>query len=114
MASQSSDNEDSESLTVAELPPDMQTSSRRSRWTELFEECRSHPAEWRRIREPLKRSTAAQIASDIRNAHHRNLEKSRLRGFKPDDHWEAKWGPSPSDPDPENYYIWLRFVPKAK
>lgn len=112
MSSGQSDRSDDESLTVAELPPDMQSSGRRSRWAELFEECRAHPDEWRRIREPLRKSTAAQIASDIRNAHHRNLEKSRLRGFQPGDHWEARWGTSPSDPDPENYYIWLKFLPK--
>jgi hypothetical protein len=98
--------------TFAEAPPSKQESARRSRWADLFEECRQHPGEWRRIKEPLKRSTAAQIASDIRNVHKRDSMKTRLRGFKPDDKWEAVWSNSPDDTNTDNYYIWLRFLGK--
>lgn len=102
----------SDTYTIAEAPPTKKIQVRRSRWTDLFDECRNNPGEWRRIREPLKRSTAAQIASDIRNVHRREIEKTRLRGFHQDDKWEAVWANSPNDPNPENFYIWLRYLGK--
>jgi hypothetical protein len=98
--------------TVAEEPPSKTEIVRRSRWADLFEECRTNPGQWRRIKEPLKRSTAAQIASDIRNVHRRDFGKTRLRGFRPDDKWEAVWANSPDDANKDNFYIWLRFMGK--
>jgi hypothetical protein len=97
-------------FTVGSVPPHSQDKQRRSRWAQLFEECREHNGEWRRLIEPLRKTTAAQIASDIRNAHHRDLDKTRLRGFEPGDHWEAVWGHAPDDANPGNYYVWLRYV----
>jgi hypothetical protein len=94
---------------VSEAPP-AERSVRRSKWADLFEECRRRPGEWRRIKEPLKKSTAAQIASDIRNVHRRDNKKTRLRGFKANDQWEAVWSNSPDDSNKENFYIWLRFI----
>jgi hypothetical protein len=99
--------------TVASEPP-VQQDQRRSRWADLFEECRKYPNEWRRVVDPMKKSTAAQIASDIRNAHTRDVKKSRLRGFEAGDMWDAKWGQDPSDKDPDAFYIWLRFLGKKK
>jgi hypothetical protein len=96
--------------TFADEPPSKQESRRRSRWADLFTECRNNPGEWRRIKEPLKRSSAAQIASDIRNVHKREAMKTRLRGFLPTDQWEAVWSNSPDDPNKDNFYIWLRYV----
>lgn len=96
--------------TIAEAPPSKVETQRRSRWADLFAECRANPGQWRRIREPLKRSTAAQIASDIRNVHRRAEMKTRLRGFQPTDRWEAVWSNGPDDPDKDNFYIWLRYV----
>jgi hypothetical protein len=58
----------------------------------------------------MKRSTAAQVASDIRNAHTRDLAKSRLRGLLTTDRWEAAWGQVDSDPNPEHYYVWLKYL----
>lgn len=97
--------------TISSTPPTRTSSSqKRSRWAELFTECREHPGEWRRMIEPLRRSTAAQIASDIRNAHTRDLNKTRLRGLLPTDRWDAVWGNDPDDADEEHFYIWLRFL----
>lgn len=95
-------------------PPTQKETQRRSRWADLFAECRNAPGEWRRIKEPLKRSTAAQIASDIRNVHRRETQKTRLRGFLPGDHWEAVWGNGPDDPEKKNFYIWPRYIGPAK
>lgn len=96
--------------TISEPPPSKEEHRRRSRWADLFDECRSDPGQWRKIKEPLKRSTAAQIASDIRNVHRRDAMKTRLRGFQPKDKWEAVWANSPDDPEKDNFYIWLRYV----
>lgn len=97
--------------TVASTPPARQaTIQKRSRWTELFSECRAYPGEWRRMIEPMKKSTASQVASDIRNAHTRDLRKSRIRGLLSTDRWEAAWGRDDSDTNPDHYYVWLRYV----
>ena len=97
--------------TTASAPPLRQeTLQRRSRWSEMFAEARTFPGEWRRLIEPMKRSTASQVASDIRNAHTRDLAKSRLRGLLPTDCWEAAWGRDETDSNPDHFYVWLRYV----
>ena len=97
--------------TIASSPPRRKSvTQRRSRWAEMFNEARAHPGEWRRLVEPMKRTTAAQVASDIRNAHTRDLSKARLRGLHPDDRWEAAWGQDEKDPEREHFYVWLRYL----
>lgn len=96
--------------TIPSTPPVKELSQKRSRWTELFQECRDHPNEWRRLTEPMRRASAAQIASDIRNAHLRDFSKVRIRGFLPDDKWDAAWGTDPNDTDPTHFYVWLRYL----
>lgn len=96
--------------TIPSSPPVRDEHQKRSRWAELFEECRAVPGEWRRMVEPLRKATASQIASDIRNAHNRDLDKARLRGLLETDRWESAWGNDPTDPDEEHFYVWLRFV----
>jgi hypothetical protein len=97
--------------TIESAPPARrETTQKRSRWQELFAEARQFPGQWRRMVEPLKKSTASQIASDIRNAHQRDLSKSRLRGLLPTDEWEAAWGNDASDPNPEHFYVWLKYT----
>jgi hypothetical protein len=100
--------------TIPSEPPNKQDSQKRSRWARLFDECREHQGEWRRIIDPLRKTTAAQIASDIRNAHTRDLDKTRLRGFEEGDHWEAVWGHDPEDDNPDNFYIWLKFLGRTE
>lgn len=100
--------------TMPSAPPAPDTTQKRSRWADLFEECRDRPGEWRRMIDPMKRSTAAQIASDIRNVHRRDPGKSRLRGLLASDRWEATWGNDPAENDAEKFYIWLRYVGPQK
>ena len=99
--------------TVESIPPVVPEVQRRSRWVELFAECREHPNEWRRIIDPMAKATAAQIASDIRNAHRRDLAKSRVRGLQPEDRWETVWGNEP-DGDPVEFFIWLKYMGKRR
>jgi hypothetical protein len=96
--------------TVASTPPVDGGSQRRSYWTELFDECRSYPNQWRRTARSFTRSTAAQIASDVRNMARRDPSKLRLRGFKPGDRWEAVWGVEEDATEPGEFYLWLRFL----
>lgn len=99
------------SYTIPSTPPTRKAiTQRRSRWAEMFSEAREHPGEWRRLVEPMKRTTAAQVASDIRNAHTRDLSKARLRGLHDTDLWEAAWGQDDADSDSEHYYVWLRYI----
>lgn len=95
--------------TVPSLPPDVR-SQRRSYWTELFDECRVHAGEWRRTRRSFSKSTAAQIASDVRNMATRDPDKMRLRGYRPGDVWEAVWGHDPDEGTRDRCYLWLRFM----
>jgi len=95
--------------TIQSEPPVLPEVQRRSRWTDLFQECRSHPQEWRRILEPMAKATAAQVASDIRNAHRRDMAKARVRGLLPGDMWDAVWGVDPSG-RPDEYFIWIKYL----
>lgn len=95
--------------TIQSEPPVLPEAQRRSRWVDLFAECRAHPGEWRRILDPMAKATAAQVASDIRNAYRRDVAKSRIRGLRAEDRWETVWGADP-DGSPDAYYIWLKYV----
>jgi hypothetical protein len=101
-------------FTVPSLPPIPASSQRRSKWASLFDECRTEPGSWRRTVEPFRPTTAAQIASDIRNAWRRDPQKMRLRGILEGERWEAVWGPAPEAPDPDRCFIWLRFISGGK
>jgi hypothetical protein len=93
------------SYTTESGPPPSKQRTRFSLWNELFAECREHPEEWRRTLNPLSRSTAAQLASDIRNAYRRDLGKSRVRGMLPGERWDAAWGEINGQ-----YFIWLKYL----
>jgi hypothetical protein len=90
--------------TISSTPPARQR-ERFSMWEALFDECRRFEGEWRRAKIPMKRSTASQLASDIRNAHLRSAVKSRLKGLKPNERWESAWGE-----EGEAFYVWIRYV----
>ena len=90
----------------AGTPP--QTHRRRfSLWEALFEECRNYAGEWRRTNQAFSKSTATQLASDIRNAHKRDFVKSRLRGLQPDERWDAAWGEQDGE-----FYLWIKYLGK--
>lgn len=103
------DNGKDEEYTIPELPPEI-IRPRVSKWRDLFEECRAKPGRWRRTKESFQRSTAAQIASDVRNAWKRDPVKMRMRGLIAGERWEAVCGPSPEGTDPDRHYLWLRYM----
>jgi hypothetical protein len=98
-----------ERLTVRSSPPDERLYQRRAYWAGVFAEGRECPGEWLRTEKWFARATAAQVASDVRNAHLRDLTKMRVRGVLPGDRWEAQWDNDPADADLGHFYVWLRF-----
>lgn len=102
-------NEYEERFTIPSTPPNARKRQRRAYWPGVFAEGRAVRGEWVRTAKCFNRSTAQQVASDIRNAHRRDMKKVRVSGFLPGDVWEARWDNDPSDPDTDHFYIWLRF-----
>lgn len=80
---------------------------RRGRWVEWLDQARAHESQWCLIPNRFTRSTASQIASDLRNNDHRDVETIRVRGVQPGERWSAQWHTAPDDPD--RYGIWVRF-----
>lgn len=104
------DDDKRDEYTVPELPPEGARPPRTSKWRDLFDECRANPGVWRRTKESFQRTTAAQIASDVRNSWKRDPVKMRMRGLGPGERWEAVSGPSPEGLDPGRHFLWLRYV----
>ena len=96
--------------TVPSTPPVTDRSQRRSKWAELFEECREVPGVWRRTIQSFNNATAAQIASDVRSAWRRDPAKMRMRGLRAGERWEVVSGPDPDGSEPGRHFLWLRFL----
>ena len=92
---------------VPDDPPDMGQWKRQSFWVLALREARQHDR-WVRIQRLYTASTAAQISSDIRSAHTRDLDTLRVRGILHGEHWEARWGSDDKCP-PGNFAIWVRY-----
>jgi hypothetical protein len=90
-------------FTIASTPPTVQK-RRFSSWDSIFEECRTHQGEWRQAVPAMTKSTAMQLASDIRNAYRRTNAKSRLRGLRPTERWDAAWGEVDG-----KFHVWLQY-----
>lgn len=95
-------------FTVDAGPPPQRQRTRFSLWEALFDECRTYMGEWRRTAQSFSKSTATQLASDIRNAYRREFVKSRLKGLNPDERWDAAWAES----DDGHYYLWIKYLGK--
>jgi hypothetical protein len=92
---------------IAEDPPFDEGWQRTSFWVLLFADARKEDR-WFRVNRFYTSSTAAQIASDIRSAKRRPLDKLRVRGILPGENWDAKWGSDEKCP-PGHFSIWVRF-----
>jgi hypothetical protein len=78
-------------------------------WPRRFADARRHRGEWVKIVTAMSRSTAAQLASDIRRIGLRDPKSIRVKGYLPDERWDAAFGNDPSDQDPSRFYIWVRL-----
>lgn len=100
--------DDRESAAEPEdFPPD-QDWIRRSFWVKELENARRRKT-WIRVNRLYTEKTAAQIASDLRSAHHRDPKKLRVKGVLPGDKWDTRSNSSPEGPEGQ-YSIWIRFI----
>lgn len=100
--------DDRESVAESEdFPPD-QDWIRRSFWVKTLHLARQRET-WIRVNRLYTEKTAAQIASDLRSAHHRDPKKLRIKGVLPGDKWDSRWNSSPEGPEGQ-YSIWIRFL----
>jgi hypothetical protein len=104
----SNPDDDRESVAEPEdFPPD-QDWIRRSFWVKTLHIARQRKT-WIRVNRLYTEKTAAQIASDLRSAHHRDPKKLRVKGVLPGDKWDTRWNSSPEGPEGQ-YSIWVRFL----
>lgn len=68
-----------------------------------------HSDGWVQVQRGYTRTSAAQISSDIVNAHRRLSSKMRVRGIEPGEVWDARWVPSPFGMRGD-FEIWIRRV----
>jgi hypothetical protein len=98
-------------VEVGASPPTMDSRrGRRTLWPERLNVGRANAGVWIRVTEPLSRSTASQLASDLRNSHTRNPRTMRVRGVLPCERWETVWGPLDDAAEPTEFFIWFRLV----
>ena len=92
-----------------ENPPTSTPWKRRSFWVVALGEIREVPQKWHRVERLYTKSTAQQIASDVRCAHLRPASVHRVRGFEPDEIWESKWIPTTGGA-PGDCEVWVRYL----
>ncbi|MDA2967660.1 MAG: hypothetical protein O3B91_09070 [Actinomycetota bacterium] len=108
----SNPDDDRESSSATEdLPPD-QAWIRRSFWVKTLQDARRRKT-WVRVNRLYTEKTAAQVASDLRAAHHRDVERLRVKGILPGDKWDTRWNSSPEGPEGQ-YSIWIRYIGHEK
>lgn len=81
---------------------------RNSFWRRAFDTARL-VGDWHRVDKVYTRSTAAQIASDIRRAHVNGRRSIRTQGIRPGEIWEARWVDTRSGA-PGDCEVWIRLV----
>ena len=99
------------SAEIEDFPPD-QSWIRRSFWVKTLQDARRRKT-WVRVNRLYTEKTAAQVASDLRAAHHRDTKKMRVKGILPGDRWDARWNSSPEGPEGQ-YSIWIRYTGREK
>ena len=104
----SNPDDDRESSDESEDSPPDQAWIRRSFWVKTLQDARRRK-KWTRVNRLYTEKTAAQIASDLRSAHHRDPKKLRVKGVLLGDKWETQSNSSPEGPEGQ-YSIWIRFI----
>jgi len=64
---------------------------------------------WMLVPRHYTRATAAQIATDITRAAHRDPAKLRVKGIRPGERWDARWSPADSGA-PGDHVVWIRLA----
>lgn len=91
-------------------PPGVGGPVERSLWPARLAAGRENPGVWIRLRNPMAKSSAAQLASDLRRAHARDLTKHRVSGLRPGERWEAEHRSATDAPNASRHYLWFRLV----
>lgn len=81
------------------------STERTSFWIRTFAAARAQ-SDWLLVARQYTRATAAQITSDINNAH-RRAPHQRIRGVNDGERWEAHWEAAPEGPLGD-FVIWIR------
>ncbi|MEY4174005.1 MAG: hypothetical protein RI900_1170 [Actinomycetota bacterium] len=85
---------------------------RSSFWCRTFETARQ-AGDWTLVERTYSRSTAAQLASDINNAHRREEDYQRVRGIGVGEVWEARWDHA-AQSDTGRFRVWIRLQPSEE
>lgn len=93
---------------MAFVSGDRSANGRNSFWVRTFELARRTGGQWHRVQRYYTKSTAAQVTSDISNAHRRNLVTLRTKGILPGEVWEAQWNQAPDGPNGD-HEVWIRL-----
>ena len=80
-------------------------------WSRTLEAARHHH-DWMLVPRHYTRATAAQIATDIARAAHRDLATLRVKGIRPGERWEARWMPADTGA-PGDHVVWIRLAQEA-
>jgi len=94
-------------VVTPEDPPEGLGWQRTSFWVLVFADARKTDR-WVRVDRFYTQATASQLASDIRAAHRRPLDKLRVRGILEGEKWEARWSTDEKCP-PGHFSIWVRY-----
>lgn len=84
------------------------TRRRTTFWVRTFELART-TRQWVQVRRYYTQGTAAQLTSDICNAHNRPPDRVRMKGIRSGEVWEAYWGIAPNGPNGD-HIVWIRLV----
>lgn len=85
------------------------TPRRTTFWMRMFDLARHTPNQWIQVKRLYTENTAAQITSDLCNAHNRSPDRMRMKGIRPGEVWDAKWGIAPRGPDGD-HVVWIRLL----
>jgi hypothetical protein len=83
-------------------------SGRTSFWVRTLELARER-GEWVRVPRFYTQATAAQLTSDIINAAHRDPTTVRVKGIRPGERWDARWGQAADGPRGD-HVVWVRLM----
>lgn len=91
-------------------PPAARRKGPRNKWEARLAEARARKGRWMMVTEPMTESTAAQISSDLRRSHARDIKKLRVSAVQEGDVWETTFGPHPHEPVAGEFHLWIRWM----
>lgn len=81
-------------------------------WRRTLDHAR-RTGDWVLVQRLYTHSTAAQLVSDISNAHRRAPRNLRIRGIDPGERWEARSEPAVGGAH-DDHRVWIRCTPPTE